>query len=146
MTYFSENPELVIGENYTRGMLCDLMDINYCKDEIEKGMYKCSKFSSIFIFSTINNYWNYYNIKMNDSLFLFSGNGERKDQLLIQHKAMNCELLLFIRMCEETGFYYFGRCEFVDEYKLKGYDLPLYGLELKDTKLNIVQEINIPTE
>jgi len=149
MTYFSENDFMYLGSNYTRGMLCEYMGINpYPRVEIEKGIYKPTRFSSVFIFSTIKNRWKLHNLKKSDALFIFSGNGDHNASALIQqHRVTNNELLLFIRMTEETGFYYFGRCEYAGEYRLNGYRFPLYGLELKDTSFSLqANNINVPGE
>ncbi len=147
MEFLSQNEDLIIGENYTRGMLNDLIGLQkYPRDEIEKGIYKPSRYSSVLIFSTIDNKWGYFNIKKNDTLFIFSGNGAASDQNLIRHKEFFYELLLFIRINQDTGFYYFGRCSYEGDYELDNYTLPLYGLELLDTRFSQVKEIDIPGE
>lgn len=149
MTYFSENDYMYLGANYTRGMLCEYMGITpYPRVEIEKGIYKPTRFSSVFIFSTIKNRWKLHNLKKSDALFIFSGNGDHNASALIrQHRATNNELLLFIRVTDETGFYYFGRCEYAGEYRMNGYPLPLFGLALQDTRFSILaKRIDIPVE
>lgn len=146
MAYVSSIGGLEIGEyTYTRGDLCDLMNIKYKNDKVEHGIYKPEKYSSVFIFSTINNYLNtYYNAKYSANTFIFSGNGGQKDFDLTKHIERSNELLLFIRVDENTGFYYFGRCRYTCEYEKPGYNLPLYGLELLDTLFSNTKWIDIP--
>lgn len=144
MTYFSENPYMEIGENYTRGMLCEYMDIKYCKEEIERGIYKPNKFSSVFFFSTLENPFRYFNGRFSANEFLFSSNKNYLDNMVTQHNLNHNELILFIRKDEETGFYYFGRCKYSGDYRIKGYGYPLYILELIDTGFSKVKYIEVP--
>lgn len=144
MTYFSEHPLMQIGVNYTRGMLCDYMGIKYCKDEIERGIFKPSRYSSVFVFSTKENNWGYLNGKYTDNTYLFSSNNYYPDSKLTQHKIIHNELILFIRKNEESGFFYFGRCNFTEMYKVDGYKYKLYGLELIDTKFSNIKSFEVP--
>lgn len=146
MTNVSSIDGLEIGDyTYTRGDLCDLMNMKYQDDKVENGIYKPEKYSSVFIFSTIKNYLNtYYNAKYSDNTFIFSGNGEEKDYNLTKHIEWGNELLLFIRIDENTGFYYFGRCRYTCEYEKSGYKFPLYGLELLDSLFSKNKWIDIP--
>ncbi len=144
MPYFSENDNLEIGENYTRGMLCDLLNIPYSTD-IERGVYKPTHYSTIIFFSTINNWAGYINGKISDTEFLYSANGQHLDPEITQHQFTQKELLLFVRIDENTGFYYFGRCKYSREYQLPNSMFPLYCLELFDEqRFSDVKGIEIP--
>lgn len=143
MPYFSENDNLVIGENYTRGELCDLMNIDY-GDEIEGGVFKPWNYSSILFFSTIHNNAGYINGKISDSEFLYSANNQNLDPEIKQHQFTGKELLLFVRIDQETGFYYFGKCNYSGNHRLPNYPYPLYVLKLKDTTFSQMRDIEIP--
>lgn len=143
MHYFSENENLEIGENYTRGQLCDLMNIKYT-DEIEGGIYKPTQYSTIILFSTIKNRARYINGKISDTEFIFSANSQFLDPEITQHQFTKKELLLFVRIDEETGFYYFGPCDYTREYRLPNSRFPLYFLELVKTRFSDVGDIEIP--
>lgn len=135
---------LDFGENYTRGQLCDLLDIDFT-DDIERGVYKPAHYSTIILFSTINNWARYVNGKISDTEFLYSASGPFLDQELIQHQFTGKELLLFVRIDEETGFYYFGRCKYIHDYRLPNSRFPLYCLQLLDKqKFSDVNGIEIP--
>lgn len=139
--YLSE--DLDISENYTRGELCDLMKINY-NDEIESGVYKPRNYSSIILFSTIENSLQYINGRLSDTSFIYSANRYFIDPEIISHQRMHKELLLFVRMDIETGFYYFGRCNYSHEHNSQRSRFPLYCIELLDTKFSNVKGIVIP--
>lgn len=141
MPYFSE--KLDIYENYTRGQLCDLMSLDF-NEEIERGVYKPTHYSTIIFFSTINNWAGYINGKNSDTEFIFSANSQYLDREIIQHQFTRKELLLFVRINEETGFYYFGPCKYSHEYHLPNSRYPLYCLELLETKFSNVSDIEIP--
>lgn len=141
MPYFSE--KLDIYENYTRGQLCDLLNIDYT-DDIERGVYKPTHYSTIIFFSTIKNRAGYINGKISDTKFLYSSNNQYLDPEITQHQFTQKELLLFVRIDQETGFYYFGPCKYSREYQLPNYPYPLYCLELLDTKFSDVRFIEIP--
>lgn len=139
--YFSEN--LDIYENYTRGELCDLLNIDY-SDEIERGVYNPIHYSTIIFFSTIKNRAGYINGKISDTEFIYSANNQYLDTEITQHQFTRKELLLFVRIDEKTGFYYFGRCNYSHEYKLTNSRHPLYCLELLETRFSNVTDIEIP--
>lgn len=145
MPFFSKHDDLFIGDNYTRGQLSkDLMGMKvYPGSDIERGIYKPDRYSSIFLFSTINN-WQYYNARLSDDRFLFSGNGSFQDNLLVTHKITNNEVLLFIRLTEETGFYYFGCCEYLGRFEKVNYGYPLYEVRLMNTKFSHIKDIEVP--
>ena len=133
MAYFSD--KLDIYENYTRGQLCDLLNIPFNTD-IVRGVYKPQNYSTIFFFSTINNWAGYINGKISDIEFLYSANSQYTRK----------ELLLFVRIDENTGFYYFGRCKYSHsrDHRLPNYLFPLYCLELLETRFSNVIGIDIP--
>ena len=83
MPKFSE--KLDIYENYTRGELCDLMNIEF-NDEIERGVYKPRDYSTIIFFSTIHNNAGYINGKISDTEFLYSANSQYLDPEITQHQ------------------------------------------------------------
>ena len=141
MPYFSE--KLDIYDNYTRGELCVLLGIPY-NDEIEWGVYKPRGYSSIFLFSTINNNVGYTNRKVSDDEYLYSANNQLLDPEITQHQITGKELLLFVRIDRETGFYYFGPCKYSHEYILPNSRYPLYCLELLETRFSDVKGIEIP--
>jgi hypothetical protein len=156
--------ELDIGENYTRGELCDLMHYSWKEsiNDIYCGIYKPSSYSSVFLFSTINNPFGYRNFSLNDNNFVFSGRNidiynydiEAKlpklmgntDDVLTMHKLLNNELLLFIRLTAETGFYYFGKAEFINSYSIKKYYHPIYHIQLLETTFSAQsKKIELPS-
>ena len=141
MAYFSD--KLDIYENYTRGQLCDLLNIPFNTD-IVRGVYKPQNYSTIFFFSTINNWAGYINGKISDIEFLYSANNQYLDPEITQHQFTRKELLLFVRIDENTGFYYFGRCKYSREYGLPHYQYPLYCIELLKTRFSNVSDIEIP--
>ena len=156
MDFFSDDENLEIGENYLRSELCEYMNIVFTKD-IEKGVYKPRNYSSIIFFSTIDNNPSYpdypsyiilpkfINGKLSDTKFIFSSN--RPDYLdpdITVHQYMQRELLLFVRIDQETGFYYFGRCKYLHEHNIPNYPFPLYCLELLDTRFSDVKGVEIP--
>ena len=141
MPKFSE--KLDIYDNYTRGQLCDLLKIPYNTD-IERGVYKPRNYSSILFFSTINNWARYINGKISDTEFLYSANNQLLDPEIIQHQFTLKELLLFVRMDQEKGFYYFGPCKYSHEHNLPNSRYPLYCLELLETRFSNVIGIDIP--
>jgi len=143
MAYFSD--KLDIYENYTRGQLCDLLNIPFNTD-IVRGVYKPQNYSTIFFFSTINNWAGYINGKISDIEFLYSANNQYLDPEITQHQFTRKELLLFVRIDENTGFYYFGRCKYSHsrDHRLPNYLFPLYCLELLETRFSNVIGIDIP--
>jgi len=141
MPYFSD--ELDICENYTRGQLCDLLNIPFNAD-IVRGVYKPQNYSTIMFFSTINNWAGYFNRKISDTEFLYSANSQDLDLEITQHQFTRKELVLFVRIDQETGFYYFGRCNYTREHNLPNSRFPLYCLELLDTKFSNVRGVEIP--
>lgn len=141
MPYFSE--KLDNYENYTRGQLCDLLEIPY-NTEIERGVYKPTHYSTIILFSTIQNRAGYVNGKISDTEFLYSANNQQLDSEITQHQFMGKEILLFVRIDQETGFYYFGPCKFSREYGLPGSRYPLYCLGLLTTRFSNIKDIGIP--
>ncbi len=148
MNYFSVNLDIG-GDRYTRGDLCDLMGLDYKKirEDFEKGVYKAPRFSSIFIFSSIDNALSYYNRVIDDSTFLYSGTPSGySDEYLTQHRVQKNELLLFIREDDfnDLGFLYFGRCELIGKFSLKKYFLPVYKLKLLETSFSLQKDIGIP--
>ena len=92
MPYLSENENLEIGENYTRGELCDLMNIDYT-DEIERGIYKPTHYSTFLFFSTIHNNAGYINGNLSNTEFLYSANRQYLDTEITQHRFNLKELL-----------------------------------------------------
>ena len=138
--FFSEN--LDIGENYTRGELCDLMNIRY-SEEIECGVFKLKYYSTIILFSTIKNNLKYVNGRFSDTNFLYSSNSYCLDSDIINHQSFRKELLLLVRIDESTGFYYFGRCKYSHKLELPRSRFPLYCLELLDTCFSNVKGIEI---
>lgn len=142
MPKFSE--KLDIYDNYTRGQLCDLLKIPYNTD-IERGVYKPRNYSSILFFSTINNRARYINGKISDTEFLYSANNQLLDPEIIQHQFTLKELLLFVRIDQETGFYYFGQCRYLRPHELQNYPLTPYCLELTENRrFSDVKDIDIP--
>ena len=141
MPKFSE--KLDIKENYTRGQLCDLLEIPYTTD-IERGIYKPRNFSSILFFSTINNRAGYINGKISDIEYIYSANSQTLDTDITQNQFTQKEMLLFVRIDQETGFYYFGRCNYIREHKLLNSRFPLYCLKLLNTKFSDVVGIEVP--
>ncbi len=156
MPYLSEKENLEIDWNYaySRRVLCNYMNIEYVKEEIERGIFKPNRFPSILIFSTIDNHpgypgyltylERYINGKISDNEFLYSSNNQSLDPDITQHQIMKKELLLFVRKDDTTDFYYFGRCNYSHEYNLPNYPYPLYCLELMDTRFSDVRDIEIP--
>ena len=156
LPHFSDNENLEIDWNYAyaRRDLCDYMNIEYIREEIERGIYKPSRYSSILIFSTIDNHPSYpgyqrfidkyINGKLSNTEFLFSSNYRQLDPDITQHQIMNKELMLFVRKDESTDFFYFGRCNYSRDYELQNYPFPLYCLELLDTNFSDVKGIEIP--
>ena len=130
-------------DNYTRGQLCDLLKIPYNTD-IERGVYKPRNYSSFLFFSTIHNNVGYINGKISDTEFLYSANSQYLDPEIIQHLFTRKELLLFVRIDQNTGFYYFGPCKYSREYKFPNSRYPLYCLELLETRFSNVIGIDIP--
>jgi|LSQX01.3.fsa_nt_gb hypothetical protein len=143
MPYFSD--KLDIYENYTRGELCDLMNIDY-NENIERAVYKPTHYSTIIFFSTIHNNPGYIDGKISDTEFLYSANNQYLDTEITQHQFTRKELLLFVRIDQETGFYYFGRCNYSysRDHRLPNYLFPLYCLELLETRFSNVIGIDIP--
>ena len=144
------------GENYSREDLCKIMQIKYVKNEIEVGIYKPRRHSSILFFSTIENHPSYVgypsyinqpkfiNGKISDTEFIFSANNQNLDQDITLHKITHKELLLFVRKDDTTNFYYFGQCRYLRPHELPNYPFPLYCLELLDTKFSNVRGVEIP--
>lgn len=141
MSLFSE--KLDIYDNYTRGELCDLLGVSYTTD-IERGVYKPASYSSILFFSTINNRAGYINGKISDTEYIYSANSQTLDQDITQNQFTQNEMLLFVRMDQETGFYYFGPCTYTGEYYIKQSRFPLYCLKLLKTKFSDVKVLEIP--
>ena len=141
MPKFSE--KLDIYDNYTRGELCDLLGVPYNTD-IERGIYKPANYSSILFFSTINNWAGYINGKISDPDYIYSANNQVLDPEITQNQFIQKEMLLFVRIDQETGFYYFGQCRYLHPYELPNYPFPLYCLELLDTKFSNVRGVEIP--
>lgn len=135
--------ELDIGENYTRGEISDLMHYSWREsiNEIYCGIYKPSSYSSVLLFSTINNPFGYKNWPESDDLYIFSGRHidtytGNTDDCLTKHKLFNYELLLFIRQSSETGFFYYGKSEFVKQVTIRKYYHPIYVIRLLETKFS----------
>lgn len=155
MPFLSENENLEIGENYLRSDICEYLNIRYT-DDIERGVYKPTHYSTIIFFSTINNHPYYIrypddinqprfiNGKLSDTSFIFSAISADLDNDIINHQYCNKELLLFIRKDETTGFYFFGRCKYLQEYSSPRSVFPLYCLELLDTRFSEVKGIAVP--
>lgn len=142
MPYFSE--KLDIYDNYTRGELCDLLNIDF-GEHIEGGVFHPLGYSSIFLFSTIHNNAGYTNGKLSDTEYFHSSNHHFLNTDIIQHQITGKELLLFVRIDQETGFYYFGKCNYQHPYELINYQFPLYLLKLEDgNHFSKVKNIEIP--
>lgn len=141
MPLFSE--KLDIYDNYTRGELCDLLRVPYNTD-IERGVYKPANYSSILFFSTINNRAGYINGKISDTEYIYSANTQVLDPEITQNQFTQKEMLLFVRIDQETGFYYFGRCNYTHEHILSNSRFPLYCLKLLNTNFSIVSGIEVP--
>lgn len=156
MPFLSENESLEIGENYLRSDICEYLNIRYKKNDIERGVYKPRRYSTIIFFSTIDNHPYYIrypddinqprfiNGKLSDTSFIFSAISANLDNDIINHQYSNKELLLFIRKDETTGFYYFGRCKYLREEESSLSRFPLYCLELLDTRFSEVKGIAVP--
>lgn len=141
MPYFSK--KLDFYDNYTRGELSDLLGVPFTTD-IERGVYKPINYSTIILFSTIKNRAGYVNGKISDTVFLYSANNQYLDSEITQQQFMQTELLLFVRIDEETGFYYFGSCKYSHEYKLPNSRFPLYCLVILKTRISNLIGIDIP--
>ena len=141
MPYFSDNENLEIGENYTRGMLADYLNTRYVKEKIERRTYVTPHYSSIIFFSTIDNTYRSVEGRLSDTIFVFS----RGNYIIGDNESMHKEILLFVRMDDSTGFYYFGRCNYYEEYEnLENYADSFYFLELMDTRFSKNKGIEIP--
>ncbi len=121
-------------ENYTRGMLSDIMGLDWriVETAITQGIFKPTGFNSILLFSTLDN-TAHINFKLDDYRFVYTA---------IHININNNEILLFIRENQETGFYYFGRCNYIEEVQLSGFRC-LCILDLIDTKFSKVKELKI---
>lgn len=147
MPILSENKNLEIDWNYAyaRKDLCDYMNIPYVRPEIERIVYQPPHYSTIIIFSTINNVLGYEYGKISDDKFIITRNrGFPYTDVISNHESMNKELLLFIRKDDSTGFYYFGPCKFIDEYRSSNYRFPFCCLELLKTKFSDTCVVELP--
>ncbi len=133
MSILSENLDLY--ENYTRGMISDIIGLNWntVESAITQGIYKPPGVNSILLISTLNNLA-HINFKLNDRMFVYTE---------IHFNVGNNEILLFIRENQETGFYYFGRCNYLEEVQVMNFRC-LCILKLLDAKFSKVEGINIP--
>ena len=149
MVKLSENENLEIDWNYAyaRKDLCDYMNIKYVKEEIERIVYQPPHYSTIIIFSTINNVWGYIYGKISDTEFIITRTGNlpyHYRHAITSHQSLDKELLLFIRKDDSTGFYYFGRCKYSYEYRSENYPIPFCCLNLLDTNFSDARVIEIP--
>jgi hypothetical protein len=139
MTFLSNNQDLIIGDNYTRGMLSDLLNIKYPRDEIERGIYKPKNCSSVLLFFTIQNPWGHYYARISDSEIVTNYSAIS----VLKEYQKNNELLLFIRDDYESGFDYLGQCQPTEQHKdQRGF--PYYGLRLLEVKFSEVKGVNVP--
>ena len=95
-------------------------------------------------FSTNNKNIGYINGRLSNTKIIFSSTAPHYlESDVTNHQLIQKELLLFVRIDQETGFYYFGRCNYSREHNLPNYPFLLYCLELLDTRISDLNVIEI---